>query len=700
MSSPYTTLGLPPDGVAWAALGVACALLPALFGPPRRALGSALRSVYLLPALALSAALLSAGYVAFYLRGGPRIIDSTSYYLQARAMAHGYFAFPVPAPLGSFEGRFLLANESHSLSVIFPPGYASLLALGFLAHAPMLVGPVVGALIVLATYALASTVTGRSAVGYVAAALSVVCAALRYHTADTMSHGLCALLLCAGALYALRARRFDALQSGLAFGWLFATRPVSGAVGVLIALCLLERSARRWAWFALGLVPGVLLLLLYQRAATGSFWASTQLAYYARADGPPGCFRYGFGRGIGCLFEHGEYVRTRLQNGYGLREAASNTLRRLAVHSIDIANAAPLALLCPVGAWLGRAQRGVRPLFFGCLGLMLAYAPFYFDGSYPGGGTRLFAELLPLEHVLLAVALVQLEWTAFALPLSLAGFALHASFAHRALAEREGGRPMFEASALAHAGIDHGLVFVDTDHGFNLGHDPGQLDAQHHLVVARYESDAHDWLLWDRLQRPPSYRYRYITSTSTALGRPELTPYTPSPTPLRFESEAEWPPLAVEHGWVQPDFVPCASHGRGLRLHPTDPSAGMAIEFELPATGRSLRLGWVRTPGPPTRLTLFQGAPKVRPNLFQGGDHVPAERFQGANKARAELFQGGDDGLGDLFQGEGGRRVGVIQGGGDEACVEIDVEGFPGTGGRVRLEASRPGLLDFVEVRP
>src|SRR5205807_281589 len=102
---------------------------------------------------------------------------------------------------------------------------------------------------------------------------------------------------------------------------------------------------------------------------------------------------------------------------------------------------------------------------------------------YPGGGARLFADVLPLEHVLLAIALVRLEWTWVALPLCLVGFAVHASFSHRSLAERDGGKPMFEASMLAHEGVSHGLVFVDTDHGFNLGHEPGQLDAEHHVVV-------------------------------------------------------------------------------------------------------------------------------------------------------------------------------------------------------------------------
>ncbi|HYQ26829.1 MAG TPA: glycosyltransferase family 39 protein, partial [Polyangiaceae bacterium] len=553
MNSPYTTLGWPPDGVAWAALAVAFALVPLLHFRGRLALGSALKVEFVLPALACSAALLSAGYVSFYLRGGPRIIDATSYYLQARAIAHGYFAFPVPVPLASFAGRFLLPSAPHSLSVIFPPGYATVLALGFLLRVPMLVGPILGALIVLATYALARELSGRTDVARVAAGLSLLCAALRYHTADTMSHGLCALLLCVGALTALRARRWDALLSGLALGWLVATRPVSGVVGITLALFLLERTARRWAWFGLGLVPGVALLLLYQRSATGSWFASTQLAYYALADGPPGCFRYGFGPGIGCLYEHGEYVRARLVHGYGIREALGVTLRRLAVHSIDIANAAPLALLCPVGAWFARADRRVMALFYACLGLMLAYSPFYFDGSYPGGGARLFADVLPIEHVLLAMAVVRLEWRTLALPLSLAGFAVHASFSHRALAEREGGRPMFEADVLRSAHVDHGLVFVDTDHGFNLGHDPARLDAHTRVVVARHRHGAHDWLLWNRLGRPPSFHYSYDAGASGASGA--LSPYLPSEdgvTALRFEAESEWPPLAVDQGWVQP----------------------------------------------------------------------------------------------------------------------------------------------------
>ncbi len=656
MSSPYTTFGLPPDGVAWAALAAACALVPMLHTRTRQALGALVPQRVPVSALIVSATLLSAGYVAYYLRGGPRIIDASSYYLQARAMAHGYFAFPVLSPSGGFRGRFLLENAQHSLSVIFPPGYAALLALGFLVGAPLAVGPLLAGAIVAVTHALAKELSDRDDIALVAAALSVVCAALRYHTADTMSHGLCALLLCTSAWLAVRARPWDALGCGLALGWLIATRPVSGGVGVLLALALLPRSARSWSLLASGLVPGVTLLALYQHAATGSYTQSTQLAYYALADGPEGCFRYGFGRSIGCLHEHGEYVRARLPNGYGLREAASVTVRRLAVHCIDIANAAPLALLVPLGAWFGRAGRGVSAIFWGCLGLICAYAPFYFDASYPGGGARLFADVLPLEHVLLAIAIVRLRLPVVALPASLLGFALHASFSHRALAEREGGQPMFDARQLARAGVSNGLVFVDTDHGFNLGHDPGQFDATEHLVVARYEHDAHDWLLWNRLDRPASYHYVYSATPCGATVH--VLPYTP-PESARFEAEAEWPPLAVQGGWVQPDFFPCASAGRGLRLHPAGPSAGVSLDLELAAGDSSphaLHIGWVRDAGPETVL-----------------------RLSGRSLARS---------------------VRVPAGAAD--CVQADLGVVILSAGpeQVRLEASRPGMLDYLEVQP
>jgi hypothetical protein len=223
----------------------------------------------------------------------------------------------------------------------------------------------------------------------------------------------------------------------------------------------------------------------------------------------------------------------------------------------------------------------VLPLGLGTLALMLAYAGFYFDGSYPGGGARLFADVLPLEHALLALALTELGLHAWAPAAVMLGFALHAVHGHRALAEREGGRPMFEPRTLAAQGVDRGLVFVTHDHAFNLGHDPSQRDPWRGVLVARARGDARDALLWEHHGRPPAFHYRYDPSRPPAIAR--LDPYVPERSELlRFESESEWPLLAVSGGYGHPDWSsqPCISAGRGLRLSRTG-SEPLSVRLEV-----------------------------------------------------------------------------------------------------------------------
>jgi hypothetical protein len=595
MQSVLLRFGPPPDAVSWAALLVACAALALALRPPA-GLGDWLERhpKRVVGALALLAALLSAGYVEVYLRGGPRIIDATSYYLEARALAAGMLDFPVLAPSGSFRGRFLLAAPgAESLAVIFPPGYPAVLALGFLVRAPLAVGPVIAAALIVATYALARRLFGSERIALLAALLGLLCAALRYHTADTMSHGWGALLATVALLGALCGGRW-ALLCGFAIGWMVATRPLTGAVVLLLAIVAARpHGARTLVLIAFAMLPGIALLALHQRAATGSWLASTQLGYYALADAPAGCFRYGFGRDIGCLHEHGDFVRARLGDGFGLLAAAGTTLRRLHHHLLDVANLELFALLVPIAAITGRQQRGVRLLALGAGLLIAAHVPFYFDATYPGGGARLYAEALPFEQILIAWVLTRWRLGRFAPALSLGGFALHASFSHVALRDREGGRPMFEPELLERAGIRSGLVFVSTDHGFNLGHQPGARD----LVIARRRSDAHDFVLWQRLGRPAAYEYDYDPWAPTA--QPTIRSFQPAET-LRFEAEAEWPPLELSSGRATPGFPPaaCASGRAALQLTPSTDPLRVTLELLAPEPG-SYRLvtHWVDSSG-------------------------------------------------------------------------------------------------------
>ncbi len=603
------TWAAPPDFAAAAALVMASLLCAvALLPGARRAVLAWLSSVSgprFLTGAAAASALLSFGYVAHYLRGGPRIVDASMYMLEARSLAQGHFSFPALWPSASVRGRFLLYDEEHgALAGLFPPGYPLLLSLGVRLGAPLAVGPILAALLVVATHRLATEIAEseppeqRLLAARVAALLSVLSAALRYHTADTMSHGAAALLTTTALASALALRRSGALRHGallgLALGGLVATRPVSSIAPALVAAGLLACARpplRALAVASLGALPGIALLLAWQRAVTGSYLGSPQLLYYATSDGPPGCFRYGFGQGIGCIFEHGTFVQANLPGGYGPLQALATTGRRMKLHLADAAN---LELLLPLAlAPLLRVRPPRAPLLAaGALLLLhvLAYAPFYFDGNYPGGGARLFAELLPTEHALLGLAIVTLgtperaELRIFGLlAASLAGFALHASHGHVALSTRDGGVPPFEPEVLSLGRVEGGLVFVESDSGFALGHAPSA-DPRRRPLVVRRRGDDHDWLVFVGQGRPASYLYRHHPGGAAVL---PWTPPAPDEDRYRFEAENDWPPLAQENGYALPTWASgtCASGGRVLTLTPTAGRAKARLELPVPGPG-------------------------------------------------------------------------------------------------------------------
>jgi len=630
--------GKPPDVVAWVALALA-----ALFGfhalsrrPEGAELPAWLRDGQgglsrrrFLAVASFAAAFASLGYIAFYLRGGPRIVDATSYFLQGRALAHGNVSWPVFEPTAAFRGRFLLFQEPNRLSGIFPPGYPFLLALGFCIGAPMVVGPLLAAGIVVATYYLAREIAlaerssaadapSVEATARFAALLSLFCATLRYHTADTMSHGASALAIALAMATGLRAVRTEKpwvfVLTGLAVSYVAMTRMVSALPIAAVVVFLASRSARTpriraLASFALGALPGLAFLLCAQHAATGQWFTSTQLAYYATSDGPPGCFRYGLGPGIGCLVEHGDFVRARLAHGYGLVEAAATTLRRLWLHTADVVNFEPLflLLLLPVARAV-RANRACRVIALAVGLQIVAYAPFYFDGNYPGGGARFFADVLPLEHAVIAYALgATLPLLAgaahaargaafvrriFAVLSSAAlGFAIHGAYAHRALAERDGGRPMYEPDLAREAGANQGLIYFDTDHGFNLAYDP-TLSASHGILAVRRRHDDRDRFLYDLLGHPTSHLYKFAPVGGGASTIETWIPPAIVGDAYRFEAEAEWPPFAQGGGYCQPIFVAGtgSSEDRVLELVPEGKDAAWAeIELPMPTSALPIR---------------------------------------------------------------------------------------------------------------
>jgi hypothetical protein len=511
------------------------------------------------------AAFLSLAYVALYLRGGPRAPEAASYWLQGRALSHGALSWIVPDPAASFRARFLWFAAPDRLAGIFPPGFALLLAPAFLVGAPMLVGPLLAAALVIASWFLAREIAAEAgagpaqveSVGRMAAGFSIVSAALRYHTADMLPYGAAAAAVAASLAFALRAVRTREARlfgaAGALTGILLATLPPAavptGAVVLLIALRVPTGRRRALVWACASALPGLWLLLAANHAATGRSFTSTAGLYFASVE-------RGVAPGVGAVL--------------------ILLLQRLRGHLVDVANFEPLALLALVPVLVRERTRAALTAALLAGAYLILCAPLEAlrarADPTPSLGAPLLVGAIAVEHALMAVAV----WRLFpraqgsavtgAMAIALAGFAVHASYDHMRLAISGYGRPRFEPDVAREANITHGLLFFDEDEGYVLAADPG-MTPSHGVLAARLRGDDHDRLLYDSLGHPPAHRYNVSASGASVV------PWSPSgggSDMWRFEAEADWPPfrLAGGHAEILDSPNPCASEGKVLALSP------------------------------------------------------------------------------------------------------------------------------------
>jgi hypothetical protein len=557
--------------------------------------GEVARRRRLLFVMSFVAAFLSLGYIAYYLRGGPRAPEAATYWLQGRALSHGDLAWTAPDPTASFRTRDLLLSVPDRLSGILPPGYAVLLGMAFWLGAPMLVGPLLAAALVPATWFLGRELavaafpggaddprtewTGRLAAGF-----SLLSAALRYHTAESLPHGAAALGLALALACALRARRTvdERLYAvaGLAVGLLLATEPLA-AIGACVAVLSLALQppgrARALGYACAAALPGVVLLLAANRAAVGHAFASP-VAYYLARFAPAEAF--------------------------GPKAAALAALRRVRANLADVANLEPIALL-PLLLLRPSLRRRCGGAALWALGVVLlqlfVLGPTSGADVTPGAGAAALTNLLPVEHALVALTLV-LSFPGRALGpaatvtvgLALAGFAVHVSNDHQRVATDGLGRPRYEPDVAREAGTTHGLLFFDDDEGYELANDPG-VTPSHGLQAVRLRNDDHDRLLYDLLGHPQTHRY-VLGHTASSVAA-----WSPGGGDWRFEGEADFPPVAAPDprtGRVEVVEGSCASDGHALALTPAGAAeATTTIELPVPrGTGAAPKRSWLVTP--------------------------------------------------------------------------------------------------------
>jgi len=602
------TWSAPTDRPSQAALGAAIALM-AFAVVPRGPewLASALdvasgagqsRSTRFLVAAAFFAAFLSLGYIDFYLGGGPRAPQAASYWLQGRALSHGHLSWPALDPIANFRGRYLLFSPARDrLAAIFPPGFAVLLAPAFVVGAPMLVGPLVAAALVGATWLLAREIATQSGespirteiIARLAVGLSVVSAGLRYCTADVLPFGAVATSVATALAFALRGRRLQQPRlfaaAGLLVGLLVALQPLAALPTALIVAGLaFGGPSRAVAWGCVCALPGVLVVLGANRAATGSAWTSPASLYSALVE-PHAALR--------------------------AADVARSVFPLLRGNLLDVANFEPLALVGVLAVLRKGRSPGVSWAAALLVGYWIVLGIVRADSAVPMVSATSLAGVIPVEHVLMAMGLARLFPRALTsaamatIALALASFAFHASHVHAGIAKSGLGRPAFEPDVAREANIAHGLLFFENDEGYELASDPDET-ASHGVLAARLRGDDNDRLLYDSLGHPAVRRYSANRGVATIQF---WTPPAEGSETFRFEAESDWPPVAQWGGVAEvlESSSPCVSNGHLLSVTPFAGSTAM-VTAALPV---------------PNAMTAHERRPRrtwnVTPRIFQRG---------------------------------------------------------------------------------
>lgn len=562
-------------------------LLDALAAPPRW---------LFLGACALAAAGLSAWAAHRAMRDQPLSIDAGIYLLQARAMAHGHLGVTAPQPFQAFGDRFVLEGPDHALYGIFPPGWPLALSLFVAAGAPMLAGPFVAVLLVLALAALGRAVgeaAGDEDAGEratrVALLLSLTSIGRALETADLLSHAFVAVLAALAVAAALGLARDDGRRTlfraaglGVCLGWVVAARLLDGVIllGAVAGVLAWRRpGARALACMTLGAAPLVVLLLVEQHAATGRWLSPTQSLYFQRSDWPADCHRLGFGRDVGCTVEHPGPVSRLGGDGYDLRDAIAVTHERARSLGEDLLGWPPLLLLAFVPLGVFASAVDAVPLAF-VLALTLAYALFYYGNAMFFGGRHLFPAAA-FVWLLVARGARRLEGRSARGVGAVVVLATAIVAVRGPWAERCAGAADFQAArsdltaTFTKRGIDTGILKTHDLASFASAFDPAGRSER--VVVL----DDNAGLL--ELRRVHPTLPVYLSLPGDQVGRL----YVGAPAPgVHVELEGEWPTFVVPSGLATRQALQDgASGGQVLLLSHASPGARAELPFEVALPG-------------------------------------------------------------------------------------------------------------------
>lgn len=162
----------------------------------------------------------------------PHIPDSAAHYVHAKIIASGHLTAPRHPYQDSFPIQYFSVN-AYKLFSSYPPGHASILALGMLVGAPWIINPLLGSLFIVALYFLGREIGNRTT-GIIAIFLALVSPFVVFMSSEYMSYATSLLLVTLFMLFYLRLlkhqRWHDAVVVGLCLGYIGITRPHCAAL--------------------------------------------------------------------------------------------------------------------------------------------------------------------------------------------------------------------------------------------------------------------------------------------------------------------------------------------------------------------------------------------------------------------------------------------------------------------------------------
>jgi len=247
--------------------------------------------------LAVLSAAVTLAFSHFMLAGKPTLIDAMVQMLQARFVAAGHLGGPADRFTEFWQLQNSLITPTGWVSQ-YPPGHVFLLALGFLLHVPVLVGPVLVGVTVLFTALSAQRLLrddpAVARLGAIMLALSPFFIGL---AGAYMNHVAAAAAASVAVYCALRSEddeRFRwPLLTGAALGLAFSVRPLAAIVAgmTVMAIWIVVRGARRtemtgWVRLCIGAAIGAVPFLVAVGAYNNHFFGGPFRFGYVAAQGP------------------------------------------------------------------------------------------------------------------------------------------------------------------------------------------------------------------------------------------------------------------------------------------------------------------------------------------------------------------------------------------------------------------------------